>query len=91
MAIAGRTVRGAVARPMPGALPVKRAQAAPLPRLRRCAFRRVTVMPGRGLAMYEADCMHPDLSTATSLGDLVAAQPVCAACTLPGVFRPDSD
>lgn len=63
----------------------------PVGRLRRCTFRRVTVTPSRSLTLYEAQCTYPDLSGRVSLGDLVAAQAACAACTLPGVFRPDED
>lgn len=91
MAVAERTVRGAVARPIPSVRRAGVAQVAALPRLRRCTFRRVTVAGTRGLPIYQADCMYPDLSSAAPLGDLSAAAPVCAACTLPGVFRPDSD
>ena len=94
MAVAERTVRGAVARPLPGVRSTRSTRStrvAPLPRLRRCTFRRVSMAGTHKLPIYQADCMYPDLTAATPLGDLAAALPVCAACTLPGVFRPDSD
>ena len=33
----------------------------------------------------------PQNETPLPLGNLAAAHPVCAGCTLPGIFRPDAD
>lgn len=60
--------------------------------LRRCTFRRLDpVRPGgRGPALYYlATCLYGGPGAAQALGDLAAAQRVCAACRAPGVFRPD--
>ena len=61
--------------------------------IRRCTFRRVTARPHgrRELPMYDVDCLHPSYDAAVSLGDLGAAHDACAACALPGIFRPDED
>ena len=61
--------------------------------IRRCTFRRVTAQPHgrRELAMYDVDCLHPIYEAALPLGNLDAAYDACAACALPGIFRPDED
>jgi hypothetical protein len=61
--------------------------------IRRCTFRRVTALAARRreLPMYEVDCLHPVYDAAVRLGDLPDAYAACAACTLPGIFRPDAD
>ena len=65
------------------------ASAAPL---RRCAFRHIkTEARGRALPMYEASCTHPERPDPRALGDLDSARAICQACTLIGIFRPDSD
>ncbi len=65
----------------------------PASHIRRCTFRRVTALPHarRELPMYDVDCMHPTYESAVRLGDLPAAYSACAACALPGIFRPDED
>ncbi len=61
-------------------------------RFRRCTFRRVDVRSaGRALPIYDVACLFPDRQAVRPLGDLASAQPICAACMLPGVFRPDAD
>jgi hypothetical protein len=61
--------------------------------IRRCTFRRVTALAARRreLPMYAVDCLHPTYDAAVPLGGLDAAYSACAACTLPGTFRPDED
>ena len=61
--------------------------------IRRCTYRRVTALAAgrRELPMYEVDCLHPVYDAAVPLGDLTGAYAACAACTLPGTFRPDED
>ena len=65
----------------------------PASHIRRCTFRRVTALPHgrRELPMYDVACLHPTYDTAVPLGNLDAAYAACAACTLPGIFRPDED
>ncbi|MEA2622698.1 MAG: hypothetical protein QOH61_1608 [Chloroflexota bacterium] len=71
---------------------------APVPtdggRLRRCTFRRVTVVQGakgRELPLYEVACLYPDREQALPLGDLASARAICDACAATGIFRPDED
>jgi hypothetical protein len=60
--------------------------------LRRCTFRHLsTITNGRALPVYEASCTHPEREDPRSLGDLDSARAMCRACTLIGIFRPDSD
>lgn len=61
--------------------------------LRRCTFRRMTVVEGNanGLPMYDVACTFPDRRRAISLGDVEDARPICHACTYQGIFRADSD
>ena len=65
----------------------------PATHIRRCTYRRVTALAHgrRELPMYEVDCLHPVYDAAVPLGDLRDAHAACAACTLPGIFRPDED
>jgi hypothetical protein len=85
MAILPRTLAA------PAITPHAHAVAASSP-LRRCTFRRVTVMPnGRSLPMYDVACTFPDRERAIPLGDVDDARPICAACTYQGIFRADED
>ena len=60
--------------------------------LRRCTFRHVKAEARpRALPMYQASCTHPERQDPRALGDLDAARAICQACTLIGIFRPDSD
>lgn len=61
--------------------------------IRRCTFRRVTALGARRreLPMYAVDCLHPTYDAAVPLGNLASAHSACAACTLPGRFRPDEE
>lgn len=91
----------AVARPMPAPAvalhkqkpsPAQHLQATSLPRFRRCTFRRLEATGVvRGLPMYDVECLHPQNEAPLPIGNLAAAHPVCAGCTLPGIFRPDAD
>jgi hypothetical protein len=65
----------------------------PASHIRRCVYRRVTAVAGRRreLPTYEVDCLHPVYDAPVRLGDLPAAYDACAACTLPGRFRPDEE
>ena len=70
---------------------VRVAQTADAP-LRRCTFRRVSVVARpRELPVYDVACTFPDRTTAIPLGDIESARPVCEACTYQGIFRPDAD
>ncbi len=61
--------------------------------IRRCTYRRVMPLKAgrRELQLYEVDCTHPSYDAALPLGHLEAARTACAACALPGTFRPDED
>jgi hypothetical protein len=67
--------------------------AAPTSHIRRCTYRRVMPLKAgrRELQLYEVDCTHPSYDAALPLGHLEAARTACAACALPGTFRPDED
>jgi hypothetical protein len=62
--------------------------------LRRCTFRRVTVVhpAQRGMATsYEVECLYAGREAPLSLGDLAAARRICDPCGNPGIFRADED
>jgi hypothetical protein len=62
--------------------------------IRRCTFRRLSLAapPGRAEAAdYRAACLYVDRDAPRPLGDLATAKAICAACTFPGIFRPDED
>lgn len=59
--------------------------------LRRCTFRRVSLVRRRPAELYAVDCLYPDRAAAIPLGDLVASRPICDACVAAHVFRPDED
>lgn len=61
------------------------------PRIRRCTFRRVTLVAHRSERAYEVDCLYPDRALPIPLGDLDGATPICNACTAAGIFRADED
>ena len=63
----------------------------PRDHLRRCTFRRLTVVRRGGSAVYAVDCLYPDRLVPIPLGDLVAARGICDACVAAHVFRPDED
>jgi hypothetical protein len=67
--------------------------AAPLtePRIRRCTFRRLHAAGGRGLPMYDVECLYPDRKVPIPLGDLETARPICNGCAAAHIFRPDED
>jgi len=60
--------------------------------LRRCTFRRMTLVSSpRELQVYDVACMFPDRRTPVPLGNVEDARPVCASCTYNGIFRADAD
>ncbi len=59
--------------------------------LRRCTFRRLTVIRRRPSPTYMVDCLYIDRSVPIPLGDLTSAQGICDACVATHVFRPDED
>jgi hypothetical protein len=59
--------------------------------LRRCTFRRLSVVRRGSLPVYTVDCLYPDRLVPIPLGDLVAAADICGACLASHVFRPDED
>lgn len=73
--------------------PAENTLVTPASHIRRCTFRRVSALPHgkRELPMYDVECLHPTYDAAVPLGNLDAAYDACAACTLPGIFRPDED
>ena len=80
----------------PSALPLL----APVPagggRLRRCTFRRVSVVGAapsrrRSLPVYDVACLYPSGESSIPLGDLDSARAICDACAATGIFRPDED
>jgi hypothetical protein len=79
---------------IPGrALPMARVAVHEAP-LRRCTFRRLSVMdaPGRGaIASYAAECLYEGLERPIPMGDLDRAWGICQRCTNTGIFRADED
>lgn len=61
------------------------------PRIRRCTFRRVTLVERHRERTFEVDCLFPDRALPIPLGDLDGATPICNACTAAGIFRADED
>ncbi len=59
--------------------------------LRRCTFRRLSLVRRRPVPLYSVDCLYPDRAVAIPLGDLASARPICDACVAAHVFRPDED
>jgi hypothetical protein len=59
--------------------------------LRRCTFRRLSVLRRAQPPLYTVDCLYPDRSVPIPLGDLSAARGICDACLATHVFRPDED
>ena len=88
-------VTGFGIRPLPlGDVPPADVPPADVPpgRLRRCAFRRLDVVPPtdpRGANSYAVMCLYVDAADPTPIGDLASAVGMCAACTFSGIFRPD--
>lgn len=61
------------------------------PRIRRCTFRRVTLVERHRERTFEVDCLYPDRALPIPLGDLDGATPICNLCTATGIFRADED
>ena len=63
--------------------------------LRRCTFRRLTLLPAEGrrapLPLYQVDCLYDGRDQVRPLGDLGSSRAFCDACTNTGIFRPDED
>ncbi len=60
-------------------------------RIRRCTFRRLTLVRVDGEEIYDVTCLYPERQRPIPLGDLETASPVCNACTAPHIFRADED
>ena len=60
-------------------------------RIKRCTFRRLINVELGAERVYDVECLFPDRKVPIPLGDLVAATPICNACTAPHTFRPDED
>ena len=67
------------------------AEPGPARHLRRCTYRRLSVVRKRPAPLYDVACLYPDRSASIPLGDLEAARPICDACTADHIFRPDED
>jgi hypothetical protein len=65
--------------------------ASPVPHIRRCTFRRLTLVERKPLAVYDAECLFPDRKVPIPLGDVASARPICDSCVAKGIFRPDED
>lgn len=75
------------------ALPMARVATNEAP-LRRCTFRRLSVMAasGRGtIAGYAAECLYDGLDRPIPMGDLERAWSICQGCSNSGIFRADED
>lgn len=64
--------------------------------LRRCTYRRVTLLQPAGRARplgpaYLAECLFGGQEDPVALGDLTAARTTCAECTFPHIFRADEE
>ncbi len=59
--------------------------------IRRCTFRRVTIVRRGGATLYAVDCLYPGRQVPIPLGDLAVARAVCDACVAAKVFRPDEE
>jgi hypothetical protein len=75
--------------------PVEAVAASPDPgpsrHLRRCTYRRLSMVRKRPLPLYDVACLYPDRAASIPLGDLESARPICEACTADHIFRPDED
>lgn len=58
-------------------------------RVRRCSYRRMSMVNRRGERTYDVECLFPDRALPIPLGDLESAAPVCNSCTAAGIFRAD--
>ncbi len=75
------------------ALPMARDAGSEAP-LRRCTFRRLSVMTAGSRAAatnYAAECLYEGHDRPIPMGDLDRAWGICQACTNPGIFRADED
>jgi hypothetical protein len=79
------------------ALPLENATATPAgyglaaQRIRRCTFRRLTLVPVAEGRVFDVACLYPERRRPIPLGDLESAMPICNACTADHIFRPDED
>ena len=74
------------AAPEPGAVP-----AAAVPHIRRCAYRRMSLVSRGSEPLYDVECLYPDRVVPIPLGDLSTARPICDACQASHIFRADED
>lgn len=70
----------------PSAQPV-----AAVPHIRRCTYRRMSIVRRGGEPLYAVECLYPDRVVSVPLGDLATARPICDACRADHIFRPDED
>lgn len=77
----------ALLNPAPATLPTT----PPMGHIRRCTFRRLTLVERRPIAVYDAECLYPDRKAPIPLGDVESARPICDSCTALHIFRPDED
>jgi hypothetical protein len=63
----------------------------PPPRLRRCSFRRLTLVERRPPPVYDVECLYRDRTVPIPLGDIESARPICGSCLAGGIFRPDEE
>jgi len=62
--------------------------------LRRCTFRRLSVVAaaGRGVTTsYATECLYEGLDQPIPMGDLNRAWTICQGCANTGIFRADED
>ncbi len=60
-------------------------------RLRRCTYRRLTLVRAKPEPRYDASCLYPDRAAPVPLGDLESARSICEGCQALKIFRPDED
>jgi hypothetical protein len=59
--------------------------------IRRCNFRRMTILRTGTPSLYEVECLRAERSVPVPLGGLATARPICDSCEATNVFRPDED
>ncbi len=59
--------------------------------LRRCTYRRLTLVSAKPVPRYDASCLYPDRAAPVPLGDLASARSICDDCQALKIFRADED
>ena len=62
-----------------------------VPHIRRCTYRRMSLLRRKPEPLYDVACLFPDRVVPMPLGDLDTARPICDACRASHIFRPDED